>query len=79
MVYENQEFSKKLKKIKKVKFFFGDYRNLSKLNKSLKGISDVIVLGGLVGDPITKKYDKLSKKFNLDGIKKILKFLSKKN
>ena len=78
LVYENQEFSKKLKKIKKVKFFFGDYRNLSKLNKSLKGISDVIVLGGLVGDPITKKYDKLSKKFNLDGIKKILKFLSKK-
>ena len=35
LVYENQEFSKKLKKLSQI--FFGDYRNLSKLNKSLKG------------------------------------------
>ena len=30
------------------------------------------MLAGLVGDPITRKYPKISKKYNIEGIKKLI-------
>ena len=38
----------------------------------MKNITDIIILAGLVGDPITKKYKILSDKINLYGIKKLI-------
>ena len=34
----------------------------------MRDTTDVIILGGLVGDPITKKYPKLHDRINVKGI-----------
>jgi nucleoside-diphosphate-sugar epimerase len=72
LIYKSQKINKKLLKNKKIKFFYGDFRNKKILEKSLKDVTDVIILAGLVGDPITKKYKSLSDKINLYGIKKLI-------
>ena len=59
--------SKNFKSIKK-----NIYKDLK--NKDFFGFDSVIVLAGLVGDPITKKYKKLSKLVNIQGIKKIINY-----
>ena len=72
LIYKSQKINKKLLKNKKIKFFYGDFRNQKVLEKSMKNITDIIILAGLVGDPITKKYKILSDKINLYGIKKLI-------
>ena len=39
----------------KFSFVFGDLSDTEKVEETCKGASAVIILGGLVGDPITKK------------------------
>jgi nucleoside-diphosphate-sugar epimerase len=69
-IYEHQKTSKKTKdsRFKSVK------KNICrKLKKNdFKNYDAVIVLAGLVGDPITKKYKSLSKLVNIKGIKNII-------
>tara|TARA_B100000035_G_scaffold302662_1_gene300492 strand:- start:765 stop:1751 length:987 start_codon:yes stop_codon:yes gene_type:complete len=72
LIYKSQKINKKLLKNKKIKFFYGDFRNQKVLEKSMKNVTDIIILAGLVGDPITKKYKILSDKINLYGIKKLI-------
>ena len=61
--------------------------NLLKINFENKKIfnyldklehENVIILGSIVGDPITKKYPKITKKINLDSTEKLLKYVLKK-
>lgn len=61
--------------------------NLLKINFANKKIfnyldklehENVIILGSIVGDPITKKYPKITKKINLDSTEKLLKYVLKK-
>jgi len=47
--------------------------NFSKYSKILSTVDSVIILAGLVGDPITKKYSKISKKINENDIMNIMK------
>ena len=47
---------------------YGDLSNLDKMTNILDHIDYVVVLAGLVGDPITKKYESLSKIINEDNI-----------
>jgi nucleoside-diphosphate-sugar epimerase len=49
-------------------FHYGDLRDLDALGKALVGVTDVILLAGLVGDPITKKYPELSDSINDRGM-----------
>lgn len=60
-------------------FFYGDFTCEKTIIKSLQDITDVIILAGLVGDPITKKYPALSDSINLHGMKHFLMYLSKYN
>lgn len=53
---------------KNLDFHKGDLRNSGTLNKSLEGVDHVVILAGLVGDPITKKYPELSGSINDEGI-----------
>jgi len=48
---------------------YGDFCDSSVLKNALEGITDVVLLAGLVGDPITKKYPEDSKAINDVGIK----------
>ncbi len=46
----------------------GDFVEPAARRKALEGVSEVVILAGLVGDPITKKYPEESKKINRDGM-----------
>ena len=64
LLYKNKQAITPSLKSKNFSFINGDFRDEKKLLKALKGISDVVILAGLVGDPITKKYPKLSNEIN---------------
>ena len=75
-IYQNNYSISHLKKIKNFKFINFDIRK----KYSNKNLYDaVIIFAGLVGDPITNKYKNLSKKINVDGIKKIINFYKNQN
>ena len=78
LIFNNKKAILPLLKLKNFSFVHGDFRNYKKLNESLKDITDVVILGGLVGDPITKKYPKLSYKINNQGMKKCIEYLNNK-
>lgn len=59
-------------------FVYGDMCVTENLEKASKGITDVILLSGLVGDPITKKYPKESMVINDIGVKKCIDFFNRK-
>jgi len=56
----------------------GDLTNPSDLGKAIEDVSDVVILGGLVGDPITKKYPEQSDSINHQGIIQCMNFLNGK-
>ncbi len=70
---------KKLKKLTNYNFRKIDIRNLRKTTEVCKDAHCVVILAGLVGDPITKKYKKLSTSINLFAIKKLIQKLNKTN
>ena len=49
-----------------------DYRDTNKFKKVLSICESIIFLGGMVGDPITSKYKKISKSINYIGIKNFI-------
>ncbi len=57
-------------------FFLGDIGNLEDLEKSSDGVTDVIILAGLVGDPITKKYPTESTQINETGVQTSIDFFN---
>lgn len=57
---------------------YGDLSNPKDLSEALAGVAHVVVLGGLVGDPITKKYPGASEAINDRGIKTCIDQLSGK-
>ena len=53
-------------------FVRGDLADPAVLDAALDGVSDVVLLGGLVGDPITKAYPDPSQAINDDGVRDAL-------
>ena len=62
---------------KKIEFIKFDIRNTNLIDKFLKDIDGVVILVGLVGEFITKKYPKLSKDINEDAIINLINLLDK--
>lgn len=58
------------------KCVYGDLTCKKTLADAFSGVTDVIILAGLVGDPITKKYPEYANHINLDGIKNLISQLS---
>lgn len=58
------------------KLIFGDINDNEALKKASKGITDVILLAGLVGDPITKKYPAESAIINEKGVRNCMDFFN---
>jgi nucleoside-diphosphate-sugar epimerase len=56
-------------------FIAGDVADPVVAEAALKDVSDVIVLAGLVGDPITKKYPSEHKAINEDGLARFIDLL----
>lgn len=57
----------------------GDMNNLEDLSRASEGINAVVILAGLVGDPITKKYPKESGVINENGVRTCIDFFDDKN
>ncbi|HKW01013.1 MAG TPA: NAD(P)-dependent oxidoreductase [Vicinamibacterales bacterium] len=60
------------------RFVNGDMGSPADLERALDGVQYVVLLAGLVGDPITKKYPVESEAINLRGIQQALKALAGK-
>jgi len=63
---------------KNYQFIYGDLCNQNILDQAFKGVTDVILLAGLVGDPVTKKYPGASHAINDIGIINCIDFLNGK-
>ena len=53
-------------------FVYGDFTDRALIGDLADDATDVVILGGLVGDPITKKYPEQATHINLDGVKAVL-------
>ena len=51
---------------------YGDLCDTHTVLNLLEGVTDVILLAGLVGDPITKKFPEISKRINEEGIQRLI-------
>jgi nucleoside-diphosphate-sugar epimerase len=60
------------------RFCYGDIRDTRAIDEALQGVSHVVLLAGLVGDPITKKYPDASHAINDEGILRCLDFINGK-
>jgi nucleoside-diphosphate-sugar epimerase len=60
-------------------FIYGDICNKKNINSILNDFDHVVILSGLVGDPITKKYPKISKRINYYATKNLISVCAKKN
>ena len=65
-----QKTNSQINKRPNFRFVNGDIRDSLKIRENLENVNAVIILAGLVGDPITKKYPGLSTEINQKGIKK---------
>lgn len=57
-------------------FVYGDHGDPRSVNTVLEGVTDVVILSGLVGDPITKKYPEASAAINNRGMLEFVKQLN---
>ena len=77
-IYENQFSIMPYVGDPNYRFILGDMNNEEILKNASEGITDVILLAGLVGDPITKKYPVESEIINDKGVKKCMDFFNGK-
>jgi nucleoside-diphosphate-sugar epimerase len=59
-------------------FIYGDLCDQKALSRALQGVTDVVLLAGLVGDPITKKYPEASRAINDEGVLSCIDFFNGK-
>jgi nucleoside-diphosphate-sugar epimerase len=78
LLYENNSCVVPFLSNPNFRFVFGDLRDLDALDGALEGITDVVLLAGLVGDPITKKYPEASHAINDLGILRCIDHLNGK-
>ncbi len=76
-IYQDQ-INLNSKKNSYVKNLFIDFREKEKILKVLEEVDKVIILAGLVGDYITKKYKDLSKSINENGLKNLINLIGSK-
>lgn len=78
-VYKNQESIQAYLGDENYEFIAGDLGDVNSLKNASKEIDNVVILGGLVGDPITKKYPNESFKINEVGVQTCIDFFDNEN
>mgnify|MGYP006074913301 FL=1 len=78
-IYNNEFIKNNYTNSQDITFITGDINDSAKLKKEIFNIDYAVILAGLVGDPITKKYPKESIAINLKGIKNVLDTLNNNN
>ena len=77
LIYKNRFAINSFKRKKNFNFLNVDLRSNEIIRKFIDKDTSVVILAGLVGDPITKKYDKLANNINKVGINNLINMLSK--
>jgi nucleoside-diphosphate-sugar epimerase len=77
-IYKNQESIQGYLGDENYEFMLGDFGDSDILQSAAQGIDNVVILGGLVGDPITKKYPDASHEINEKGIQACIDFFDDK-
>lgn len=77
-VYQNQKAIEAYLGDDNYEFHFGDLGDMEALQKASDGADHVVILGGLVGDPITKKYPEESHAINDLGVQNCIDFFDDK-
>jgi nucleoside-diphosphate-sugar epimerase len=77
-VYQNQRAIESYLGDDNYEFHFGDLGDVAALEKASSGADYVVILGGLVGDPITKKYPEASNATNDLGVQRCIDFFDDK-
>ena len=78
LIYDNAASIADLFEQEGFSFVRGDFYDTGVCTEALHGITDVVLLAALVGDPICKKYPELARKTNLEAPKKLFDALSGK-
>ncbi len=78
-IYQNQDSVQSYLGDENYEFIAGDLRDKNILEIASKDIENVVILGGLVGDPITKKYPDASNSINNIGVQTCIDFYDNKN
>ena len=60
-------------------FINSNISEIEKFDKKLDGVTDVVILAAIVGDPLSKKYPELTAKINEEYIINCLNYLNKKD
>ena len=72
LIYSQKHSLEPFLKNKNYEFIYGDLRSYNKIKNLFKEVTDIVILAGLVGDPITKKYPKESEKINYIALKNFI-------
>ena len=79
LLFDNKFSINEYENEKNYEFIYGDLCSEEVLKTAIKGVTDVVVLAGIVGDPLSKKYPKETDKINEKGIINCLNFFKNKN
>jgi len=72
LIYKNESTVWPYLSYPEYEFMRGDVRDPSVCARAVADIQDVVILAGLVGDPVTNKYPSASESINLQGIRTLL-------
>jgi len=75
-IYSDQKNNSNINNNQTKNFIHLDFRNTEEVKQYLKNIDCVVILGGLVGEYITKKYSTLSQAINEDGLFNLIDLLN---
>jgi nucleoside-diphosphate-sugar epimerase len=78
MLYRNNECVIPFMHDAGYRFVYGDLVDSRALDQALEGVTDVVLLAGLVGDPITKRYPEIARAINDEGIQRCIDALNKR-
>jgi nucleoside-diphosphate-sugar epimerase len=77
-IYQNQFAIQPFLGDKEYKLYYGNMDDRLILDEASKGVTDVVILAGLVGDPVTKKYPAISDSINNTGVKNCIDYFDDK-
>ena len=78
-LYQNHQCALNKTQSDKFLFHYGDILDNERLEPLIERADAVVLLAGLVGDPITKKYPKESALINDQGVKNVIDLCAKYN
>ena len=79
LLYKQKECINEFLKNENFEFINIDIRNKNLLNEHFNDIYSVVLLAGLVGDPVSKKYPEINDEININGILNVIKICKERN